>query len=50
MYPGFKSLHQLDKVRKLDIVVLKEYLHGFTGLSSVDKNGKGLLRQVPSVG
>lgn len=40
MYPGFKSLHQLEKVRKLDIVMLKERLHGFTGLSSVDKNGQ----------
>ena len=50
MYPGFKSLHQLEKVRKLDIVVLKKHLHGFTGLSSVDKNGNGLLpSSVPSV-
>ena len=44
MYPGFKSLHQLEKVRKLDIVVLKEHLHGFTGLSSVDKNGQQFAR------
>ena len=37
-YPGFKSLHQLEKVKKLDIVVLKEHLDGFNGLKSVDKN------------
>ena len=37
-YPGFKSLHQLEKVKKLDIVVLRRHLDGFNGLNSVDKN------------
>ena len=39
-YPGFKSLHQLAKVKQLDIVVLKQHLYDFNGLDSTDKNGQ----------
>jgi hypothetical protein len=39
-YPGFKSLHQLAKVKQLDIVVLKQHLYDFNGLDSADKNGQ----------
>ena len=42
-YPGFKSLHQLAKVKQLDIVVLKQHLYDFNGLDSTDKTVKGSL-------